>query len=246
MVVIRDDKRIARLGRVAQIFSILGLAVLVGGLLLIFISDSPNVFLFQLFALVAGFGFSQVGLHYAHRYLRRPRMDLVLDKAAGKFARKDGRLYHYLLPAPHVLLLPTGVAVLVAKFQTGRITANGDSWQQKGMGMRGVIGREGLGNPTREAEMMTAKMESFIQGTVPGAADVPLFPIIVFTAQNIDNLDVKESRIPAVHASKLSGALRQQTINLKPMPRETYDALRAAFDAEASYQPETAVEDSEE
>lgn len=242
MVSIRDEKRIARLGRLAQIFSLTGLAVLVGGLVLIFITEDVNIFIYQLIALVIGFVFSQFGLHLAHRYLRRPRLDQVLDKAAGKFARKDGRLYHYLLPAPHVLLLPAGVAVMAAKFQTGRISANGDIWKQGGLGMRGFFGREGLGNPTREVEAMMDKMATFIAQEVPEAADVPLFPVIVFTAQNITELDVKESRIPAVHASKLSGALRQQTINLKPMSRETYDALRAAFDAQATHVIEEAVE----
>ncbi len=235
MVVLRDEKRIARLGRLAQILSLAGLAALVAGLLLIFISDNPNIFLYQLLALLIGYGLSQVGLHFAHRYLRRPRMDQALDKAAGKFARRDGRLYHYLLPAPHVLLLPTGVAVLVAKFQNGRITAQGDTWRQDGLGMRRFFGRENLGNPSREAEAQAAKMAAYIQEAAPSAADVPIFPIIVFTAQNIDNLNVKESRIPAVHASKLASALRQQTINLKPLPRADYEALQAAFDTNAAH-----------
>ncbi len=243
MIVLRDEKRIYRLGRLAQMLSLAGLAVLIAGLLLIFISDNPNVFLFQLLALVIGFAISQVGLHFAHRYLRRPRIDQALDKAAGKFARRDGRLYHYLLPAPHVLLLPTAVVVLVAKFQNGRITAQGDTWTQKGLGMRRYFGREGLGNPSREAEVMAAKMSAYIQEAAPDAAGAPIIPIIVFTAQNIDNLDVKESRIPAVHTSKLSNVLRQQTINLKPMSRADYDALRAAFDAKAAHLIEETVAD---
>ena len=243
MVVIRDEKRIARLGRLAQVLSFAGLGVLVAGLLLIFITEDANVFIYQMIALVIGFILSQFGLHYAHRYLRRPRMDQTLDKAAGKFARKDGRLYHYLLPANHVLLLPSAVVVLIAKFQTGRISASGDVWQQKGLGMRGMFGREGLGNPSREAEAQTARLEAFIEEAVPQAADVPVIPVIVFTAQNVDGLEVKDSRIPAVHASKLSGALRQHTINLKPMPAETYEALRAAFDAEATHVLEQTVEE---
>ena len=246
MVVLRDEKRIARLGRLAQIMSFAGLAVLVGGLLLIFVSDSTSVFLYQLLALAVGFGLSQVGLHYAHRYLRRPRMDQVLDTAAAKFARKDGRLYHYLLPAPHVLLLPVGVVVLTAKFQNGRITAQGDTWQQTGLGMRRFFGRENLGNPGHEAEAQTAKMAAFIQEHAPSAAGAPLFPIIVFTAPTIAALDVKESRVPAVHGAKLAGALRQRTINLKPLPKAEYDALRAAFDAAAAHLLEETVSDNTE
>ena len=246
MVVIRDDQRIARLARIARILSTAGLAALIVGLLFIFLRDDPNVFIYQLFALAVGFTLSQFGLALAHRYLRVPRMDLALDKAAGKFARKDGRLYHYVLPAPHVLLLPSAVVVLAAKFQAGRISADGDTWRQAGIGMRRIVGREGLGNPTREAEAMVTRMSAFIDEAAPAAAGAPVIPIIVFTAQNIDSLDVKNSRIPAVHASKLTGALRQHTINLKPLPPEAYEALRSAFDARAGHLLEVQVEENGE
>lgn len=241
MVVLRDEKRIARLARLAQFVSLVGLATLVAGLLIIFISDSTAIFIYQLIALVVGFILSQVGMYLAHRYLRRPRLDQVIDRAAGKFARKDGRLYHYLLPAPHVLLLPTAIVPLVAKYQGGRITAAGDSWRQTGLGMRRFFGREGLGNPTHEAETMAAKMAAFVQEAAPNAGAVPILPVIVFTTPNIDSLDVKESRIPATHASKLSNVLRQQTAGLKPLSRADYDALRAAFDVKAAHLLEETV-----
>ncbi len=241
MIVLRDEKRIARLARAAQIISLVGLLVLVAGLLIIFFSRDTRIFLFQLAALVIGFALSQVGLYLSHRYVRRPRPDQVLDKAAGKFARKDGRLYHYLLPAPHVLLLPTGVVVLLAKYQNGRISAHGDQWRQAGLGMRRYFGREGLGNPTREAEAMTAKVAALVKEAAP-SAEVPVLPVIVFTTQNIDDLDVKESRIPATHFSKLSAVLRQQTMGLKPLPRADYEAVRAAFDAKATHLLEETVD----
>ena len=131
-------------------------------------------------------------------------------------------------------------------FQNGRITAKGDTWQQTGLGMRRFFGREGLGNPGHEAEAQTAKMAAFIQEHAPSAADAPLFPIIVFTAPNIASLDVKESRVPAVHSAKLTGALRQRTINLKPLPKAEYDALRDAFDAAAAHLIEETVRDDAE
>ncbi|HOU40477.1 MAG TPA: hypothetical protein PK829_04325 [Promineifilum sp.] len=241
MIVLRDEKRIARLGRAAQLISLAGLLVLVGGLLIIFFSRDPRIFLFQLAALVIGFALSQVGLFLSQRYLRRPRPDQVLDRAAGKFARKDGRLYHYLLPAPHVLLLPTSVVVLLAKYQGGNISAHGDQWRQTGLGMRRYFGREGLGNPTREAEAMTARVAALVKDAAPNA-DVPVLPVIVFTTQNIDTLDVKESRLPATHFSKLSAVLRQQTMGLKPLPRADYEAIRAAFDARAAHLLEETVD----
>ena len=241
MIVLRDEKRIAQLARIGQIASLVGLLALVAGLLVIFLGNNPNVFLYQLAGLVIGLVLSQVGLSLSHRYLRRPRPDQVLDKAAGKLARKDGRLYHYLLPAPHVLLLPVGVVVLVAKYQSGRISAQGDRWTQAGIGMRRFIGREGLGHPTREAEAQVAKMTAMIKEAAP-TADVPVIPVIVFTTENIPSLDVKESRLPATHYAKLSTVLRQQTQSLKPLAKADYDAVRAAFDAKDAHLLEATVD----
>lgn len=52
--------------------------------------------------------------------------------------------------------------------------------------------------------------------------------------------------MPAVHSAKLTGALRQRTINLKPLPKAEYDALRDAFDAAAAHLIEETVRDDAE
>lgn len=232
MVILRDEKRIARLAAIGRALSLAGLAALGIGLILIFMPDT-NVFLYQMIALVIGWSLAQVGLYFSHRYLRQPRMDLTLDKAVGKIGRKDGRFYHYLLPAPHVLLLSGAVVVMNAKYQTGRISVNGDKWTQAGLGMRRFFGQENLGNPTREAEDMVRKMQEYIGRNVPAAADVPVLPLIVFTTDSKDSLETKESRIPAMHHSKVEGHLKQRKELQTPMSAEAYAALRAAFDAEA-------------
>lgn len=243
MIVLRDEQRIARLGRISQFLSLGALLALVGGLLVIFINRTESALIYQLMALVVGLGLSQVGLYLAHRFLRKPRPDQMLDKAVGKFARKDGRLYHYLLPAPHVLLLPSAVVVLVAKYQTGRIQAEGDKWTQSGIGLQRFFGQAGLGNPTKDAQTMTGKMTDFIEKEAPAAKDAPIFPIIVFTAPSVERLEVSESSVPAMLHTKLNGYLRQQKALQKPMPPEAYAALRTAFDRKAGGLAEETVDE---
>lgn len=232
MVVLRDEKRIANLAKLGRALSLAGLAALGIGLVLIFLPET-NVFLYQMIALVVGWALAQVGLYFSHRYLRRPRMDMVIDKAVSKFGKKDGRLYHYLLPAPHVLLTPGGVVVMNAKYQTGRISADGDKWTQAGLGMRRFFGQENLGNPTREVEEMVRKMAADVAQNAPAAAGVPILPLIVFTTDSKDSLETKGSRIPAMHHSKVEGHLKQRKELQTPMSAEAYAALRAAFDARA-------------
>jgi hypothetical protein len=228
MVIIRDDARVARMAKIGQIISFASIAILLGGLAIIFWGDE-NALLFQLLALGIGWALSQVGLYLQHRYVRQPRPDLVLDEAL-KGAVRNGRLYHFGLPAPHVLLLPNGIIILHAKYQSGEITADGDKWTQRGVGMRKYFGQEGLGNPSKEADNLVSAMANYIRKNAPGVDEVAIGPIIVFTTKNIKSLDVKDSRIPAMHYSKLKGFLRQQKDSLPDMPAKEHEALRAAFD----------------
>jgi hypothetical protein len=233
MVILRDERRIARMRKISQYASIAGMALLVGGLIAAF-TDVSRIFTIQLIALTLGWLLSQVGIYLAQRYARTPRPDQVLDQALQKVAR-DGRLYHYLLAAPHVLLLKSGIIVFVTKFQAGNISADGDKWKQTGVGLRKFFGQEGLGNPTREAETMVSAVASYIRKNAPEVEEVPVGAVIVFTADRLPTLDVRKSRITAMHHTKVKGFLRQQKKKVSPMSQEDYEAIRAAFDLKAAH-----------
>ena len=123
MVVIRDEQRIEKMKKRSQQATLVGFLFLIGGFILVFI-EVQNLVLYQLIALLAGWLLSQVGIYYAHRYARTPRPDEVLDQAV-KPAARTGRMYHFVLPAPHVLLAPAGLIVFNLKYQSGDIAADG-------------------------------------------------------------------------------------------------------------------------
>jgi hypothetical protein len=233
LVVIRDDQRIARMRTLAKWLSLIGFLFLVAGLVMVLVvPDTERIIVYQLMALFAGWILSQIGTYLAHRYLRKPRPDEVLDEAVRKVVR-HARIYHYMLPAPHVMLTPSGVIVLVAKFQSGNISvSDGDKWKQTGVGLRKYFGQEGLGNPTREAESMIEAMAAYINKHAPTVAELPMAALIVFTAKEIKKLDVADSRIPAMHHSKVKGYLKQQWSG-KQIAEAEYEALRQAFDQAA-------------
>lgn len=222
------------MGRLAKIANFVGLGALIIGFILAFanLESFANLVLFQLIALGVGWILSQVGIYLTHRYLRDPRPDQVLDDAVKKVAR-DGRMYHFLLPAPHVLLTPEGIIVFNLKYQGGQISVEGDKWKQRGVGMRKFFGQEGLGNPSREAETMVKALANFIRQHAPSVEEVPIGAMIVFTTKGVKNLDVKQSKIPAMHATKVKGFLRQQ--KREPLPAADYEAIRAAFDEKAAH-----------
>ena len=238
MVVIRDERRIYRMKQIGQWASLGGMVLLIGGLVMAFTAldgSNNNIIFYQLLALLGGWMLSQVGIYLAHRYVRDPRPDQVLDQQVKKVAR-DGRFYHFLLPAPHVLLTPQGIIVFIAKFQSGNVTVLADKWRQSGVGMRRFFGQEGLGNPTREAESSVAAVANYLRKNAPSVEEVRIAPIIVFTTKESGQLDLKGSTIPAMHYAKLRTFLRQQrTKGTKPMATADYEAIQTAFDKKAAH-----------
>jgi hypothetical protein len=243
MVIFRDEERIARMGRIAKIANFVGLGALIIGFILAFanLESFTNLVLYQLTALGVGWLLSQIGIYLTHRYLREPRPDQVLDDAVKKVAR-NGRMYHFLMPAPHVLLTPEGIIVFNLKYQMGQISVEGNKWKQRGVGLRKFFGQEGLGNPTREVEVMVEALANFIRKNAPNVEEVPIGAMIVFTTKGVKNLDVNQSSIPAMHATKVKGFLRQQ--RRSPLPEADYEAIKAAFDAKASHLVEEQADDA--
>ena len=230
MVILRDDARIQKLKRRSQQLSLVGFLFLAAGLVILFL-PLENPFIFQTLALITGWIVSQIGIYLSHRYARSPRPDEVLDDAVKGVAR-DGRMYHFLLPAPHVLLTRSGPIVFVLKFQTGDISVTEDKWKQKGIGFRRFFGQEGLGNPAKEAETMIESLANYIRKYAPDVKELDIGAMIVFTSKNIKSLDVKDSTIPAMHYSKVKGFLRQKGQG-DPLPKNDYAVLQAAFDEAA-------------
>ena len=228
MIILRDEKRIERMRLIAKITSYGGMAMLLAGLVLIFVVDDfERVIWFQLGALLVGWLAAQVGIYLTPRYIRSPRPDEVLDETIKKVA-KNGRLYHYLLPAPHVLLTPQGVIVFNLRPNVGKISADGDDWHQSGGIFKRFFGQEAIGNPTKELEKMIEAMGSYIRQHAPSIEEVPIGALIVFTTKGAKELELKESRLPAMHYTKVKSFLRQQ--KREPLPKADYAALRAAFD----------------
>ena len=209
------------------------MGALLAGLFLVFLPETENLFFYQLLALFSGWMLSQIGIYLGHRYLREPRPDEVLDEVLRKVAR-NGRIYHYLLPAAHVLLIPTGIIVFVTKYQSGNITVEGEKWKQTGMGLRRFFGQERLGDPTREAAMSVEAVASYLNKHAPTVEEVPIGAMVVFTSKGNKNLDLKNSTMPAMHYTKIKGYLRQQKRET-PIPEADFQAIQAAFDKKATH-----------
>lgn len=239
MKIIRDDKRIKRLGRISQGLTLTGLGVLAASFILSLI-DPVRYGWVQIVGLGLGWFISQIAIYMAHRFFREPRMDVVLDETLGRTV-PNGRMYHFVLPAPHVLLTEAGPIVLVTQYQHGRISIDEKGrWRQKGVGLlRKWFAQESVGNPTKLAEARIGAMANFIRKNAPEVDEVPLAAAIVFTSDKAKVGDLSSSPIKALHAKKLRPFVKKNI--KKRMPAEDYAALRRAFDEAAGHLVEEAA-----
>ena len=89
---------------------------------------------------------------------------------------------------------------------------------------------------------MVEALANFIRKNAPSVDEVPIGAMIVFTTKGVKDLDVKQSTIPAMHATKVKGFLRQKRRD--PLPEADYEAIKAAFDAKAANVVEEQADDA--
>src|SRR3972149_3074384 len=106
MQIISNEKLIHRNRNIARYSSILGLAILVGGMIISF--SRPELIIFSFAALILGFLISQVGIYFTNRWGREPRPDQLLNQALTGLDTKY-RIYHFMSPASHLLVGPAGI-----------------------------------------------------------------------------------------------------------------------------------------
>jgi hypothetical protein len=170
------------------------------------------------------------GINRAEKWLRDPRPDQVVSKAL-KGLDHSHQLYSSVLPVEQVLLSPSGLFVLLIRLADGKIWCHGDKWRR-----RFVFGRlfrlfseEPLGNPSKQAQAQAAKLRRLVTARLPDQ-DVPIYPVIVFVAPNVE-LTVVDSAVPAVLLSDLKAQLR--SVNGE-MPHTTYKALADWLDEQVA------------
>ena len=236
MQIIRDDGLVARRRKTGQIASLVGIAIIGGGMIFTWVAPNQNIpqqllLYVPLLTLLVGFILSNVGIYFTNRWGRSPRPDEVLDLSLKGMSR-DYRLYHFALPAPHVLLAPSGPIVLVVKYEGGKYSVDGEKWRQGFSLIRTLnfMGREGLGNPTKDADYQVGRMRQFLAKHAPELEEIPIRPVIVFVADKVV-LEIGESRVPVQRAAKLKGFLRSEAN--KPLPSETRRQLEDLFDSVA-------------
>ncbi|HXF68215.1 MAG TPA: nuclease-related domain-containing protein [Thermoflexus sp.] len=222
MKVVRNDTYIQRRATIGNWAFPIGYIILILGLVTsLLYPQFPTI---PVVAFFVGFGLTQVGIYYIHRFVRPDRPEVALTQALKGL---DDRyvLYHYMLPADHVLVGPDGVRTFVVKWQHGQIRCRNDRWSQPMGILRRFLrwmAQDTLGNPTREAQLEAESLRRYFARHLEGK-EIPIQPVIVFTHPEA-RLDIEGSSIPVVHARKLKEWLRKEGRHAS-LPQDLRDAL---------------------
>ena len=225
MKVTINEKLIKRQATIGKWASLLGMAALFGGLVVSW--RWPDQLTISFGCLIVGFILASIGTHNMNRWVKEPRADQALAKALKGFDNKHF-LYHYTLPATHVLLAPSGLFVFMVKDHHGEIRCEGEKWRQKFNWGRLLLffGQEGLGNPTREVRGEIAGLRRFLDSKLPEADDVPIEGLIVFTNSRA-RLELINPAVPVESSNKLKNFLRQ--LKKKRISAEQREELAQIF-----------------
>jgi hypothetical protein len=203
MFIHRNDTLIKRNARIGQVTMFVALAVLAGGMFVSF--QYPERSNWSFLALLLGFILSQVGIYFSNRFSRKPRPDELLDQAL-KGLDKRYALYHYITPATHLLVGPSGVWVLLPYYQRGTITYTKGRWRQYGGGILyqylKLFAQEGLGRPDMELANQVSALQSLLQKHLPEESLPPIQAALVFTHPKVE-ISIPEGETPPAETVKL-------------------------------------------
>jgi hypothetical protein len=192
----RNDSLIKRNARIGQVTMFVALAVLAGGMFISF--QYPELANWSFLALLLGFILSQVGIYYSNRYSRKPRPDELLDQAL-KGLDKKYVFYHYVTPATHLLVGPSGVWVLLPYYQRGNITYAKGRWRQQGGGLLyqylKLFAQEGLGRPEMDLANQVSGLQKLLQKRLPEESLPAIQAALVFTNPRVE-INIPEDETP--------------------------------------------------
>lgn len=198
---------------------------LIGGLIVNFMSiNEPAYFQYAVIMLGLGFLMSIISSHLVNNWVREPRTDQALINSLKKFGN-DYFLFNYTAAAPHVLLTPSRLYVLVARRQAGEITVKGNRFSRGFSFVRLIrfFADEGLGVPFSEAQGKVNSLHKSLSGQLAEAAMPEIKALVVFTNKDA-KLSVTDPVIPVLTISELKLYLREHDKN-KAISAETRGQL---------------------
>ncbi len=241
MRVVRDDAFIKKRIQFAQRGSLIGMGMLLVSLVLTW-NGQP---LISWLLLIGGFVIAMAAARVGNRYIRPPRPDKILDTV---LERLDNRftIFHYLRPAEHLVLTPSGLIAIRMQEQRGRISVRGARWRHQPLWqrLRTLLGEEGLDNPARTLRREMAETSRGLAGLQGEDGSVPIEGVILFYSGKVQ-LERENPEFPVLLPDELRATIRSMAEARPPLPNRTVKQLAATLGGEGIVEETEPEEPSE-
>jgi len=231
MKIIKNEKLIKRNGKIGNWISISALIILGGGMYFS-ISNSQNLQLviYSFAAFIVGFILTQIGMYMGNRWGRSPRPDEKLD-AGLKGLPGEFTIYHFVAPAPHLLVGPSGIWALIPYRQRGVVTYTKNRWRISNGGFMqaymSIFGQEGIGRPDLEAHGEIAALQKLFSKSLDENEIPNIQAALIFMHDQVD-LQVEDAPLPAMKLKQLKDFMRQKAKE-KPISQLQLAEVKAAL-----------------
>jgi hypothetical protein len=201
MRVVVNTRRVRRNRQIAQYAFFVTLGVLILGLFVTNAApNNPILLVAPLIVLPVGVIATIYSVRMANLWLREPRPEAILQQGLkGQSTRSV--LYHYFLPARHLLISPQGVFSMTIRPQDGRFSIKDDRWHRYGSMMSQFMTffrQDSVGSPHLEAVRDAARTQQLLDKVLPDTG-VVVQPLIVMIGPLVE-VEVEESSIPILYA----------------------------------------------
>lgn len=232
MKIIKNEKLIKRNGKIGNWVSVSALLILGGGMYFsITNTANPQVVTYSFIAFIVGFVMTQVGMYMGNRWGRSPRPDEQLD-AGLKGLPGEFSIYHFITPAPHLLVGPAGVWVLIPYRQRGAVTYQKNRWRigQGGFmqAYMSIFGQEGIGRPDLEADGEVNAMKKLLLKSMDESELPNIQAALIFMNPAVEIQVGEDAPLPALKVDQLKGFIRQKAKE-KPISPIQLAAVKAAL-----------------
>lgn len=202
-----NENLISRNKKIGNILTILGAAILIGGLILN-IKPDPTRTLLSLVALIVGFVLAQISSYYVSRFVRSPRFDEIIADNLSKL-NNGYTFFAYSSPVPMLLTGPHGLWIPIPLTASGEIYYDG-KWKQRGGNFfLKLFGQETLGKPERDIESRENQVLRFLEENLPEEEIPPINSILVSLHPKATIGDVESAPNPIVTVDALRRSIRK-------------------------------------
>ncbi len=150
-----------------------------------------------------------IGLRAGRTISKLPVPHESLDVAL-KGLPREATLYHYWLPAEHVLITPNGIFTLTPRSQDAKLTFNGDKLTvhdsiTKRLGHS--LTQQSLHDPVQEARLDAHRLATWLNNLL-GDRKITVQPVLVFTHPQATFTINEQPDIPILYADKRKPSLK--------------------------------------